>query len=380
MRLPFMKNFNLEEFEFSQSYLFFWDKMERCYYFLHAFVEVAKKNEPVDGQLVQFLLTNPVNDGGQWHMLVNLIGVFHMFGRKVWSHPKECFPESFNSESSRSMDNILLHMMRANYMKLRKMVANNSHESQLKEAIDSMMEEVFRVVTVCLGSPPKMFTWEYRDKDKKFHQMPALTPLKFYNNHVKPLWDMEEKVCLVNDPRTQNPYERMYTVEYLGNMVDGRKTLYNNQPIEVLKKAAASSIKAGEALWFGCDVGQYYLQKKGINDMNLFNYELAFGISMKDMTKEERLVHKDSCMTHAMVLTGVTDKEGKEEGFEKWRVENSHGEEADNKGYLLMTDDWFSEFVYELVVDKKFVSEEVLKVMDQGPVVLPAWDPMGALA
>ncbi|KAJ8266288.1 hypothetical protein GJAV_G00128710, partial [Gymnothorax javanicus] len=134
MRLPFMKNFNLEEFEFSQSYLFFWDKMERCYYFLHAFVEVAKRNEPVDGQLVQFLLTNPVNDGGQWHMLVNLIEKYGVI-------PKKCFPESSNSESSGRMDDILKHMMRANYMKLRKMVANNSHESQLKEAIDSMMEE-----------------------------------------------------------------------------------------------------------------------------------------------------------------------------------------------------------------------------------------------
>ncbi|KAJ8266287.1 hypothetical protein GJAV_G00128700 [Gymnothorax javanicus] len=373
MRLPFMKEFSLEEFEFSESYLFFWDKVERCHYILHAFVEVAKKKEPVDGQLVQFLLADPLTDGGQWHMLVNLVEKYGVI-------PKKCFPESFNSESSAVMDDILKHMMRANYVKLSEMVANEAYDADIELSIDGMIEKVYRVVSVCLGSPPVTFSWEYRDKDKNFHRLPPLTPLQFYRQHVKPLYNVQEKICLMNDPRAQNPYEELYTVKYLGNMVGGQEVLFNNQRIEVLKEAAASSIKAGEAVWFGCDVGKQSSRGLGINDMNLFRHELLFGISMKDMTKEERLVHRDSTPSHAMVLVGVTDKEGIEGGYEKWKVENSWGEAFGAKGYLLMTDDWFSEYVYEVVVDKKFVSEEVLKVMNKEPRELPAWDQIGSLA
>ncbi|MGH0180051.1 UNVERIFIED_CONTAM: hypothetical protein FKN15_018491 [Acipenser sinensis] len=267
--------------------------------------------------------------------------------------------------------------------------------------------QVFRVVSVCLGSPPSTFTWEYRDKEKNFHRLGPLSPLQFYREHVKPLYNIEDKICLVNDPRPQNPYNKLYGVEFLGNMVGGRGTNYNNQAVEVLKKAAADSIKDGEAVWFGCDVGKHFHGKLGINDMDVFNHELVFGISVKNLSKAERLIFGDSLMTHAMVLTAVTDKlcsieswladlarkgrmevtrsgelrmEGKEGGYEKWRVENSWGDDRGNKGYLIMTDDWFSEYVYEVVVDKKHLSTEVLEVTKQEPVILPAWDPMGALA
>uniref|UniRef100_A0A672I6G7 Bleomycin hydrolase n=1 Tax=Salarias fasciatus TaxID=181472 RepID=A0A672I6G7_SALFA len=357
MRLPFMKKFNIEEFEFSQSYLFFWDKVERCYYFLQACVETAQRKEPVDGRLVQFLLSNPTNDGGQWDMLVNLIG-YRTAQRFV--HRLE--------DGSREY-----------CLRLRNMVASDATKAELSEAVDTMIEEVFRVASVCLGSPPETICWEYRDKDKNFNRMGPLTPQEFYREHVKPLYNIQDKVCLVNDPRPQNPYGKLYSVEFLGNMVGGRSTLYNNQPIQLLKKAAADSIKDGEAVWFGCDVGKHFHGKLGINDMNVFNHELVFGVSVKNLSKAERLIFGDSLMTHAMILTAVTDKDVKE-GYEKWRVENSWGDDRGNKGYLIMTDDWFSEYVYEVVVDKKFLSPEVMEVMQQEPVVLPAWDPMGALA
>ncbi|KAK1157515.1 hypothetical protein AOXY_G25216 [Acipenser oxyrinchus oxyrinchus] len=371
MRLPFMKKFNLEEFEFSQSYLFFWDKIERCYYFLHAYVETAQRKEPVDGRLVQFLLSNPSNDGGQWDMLVNLIDKYSVV-------PKKSFPESHSSEASGQMNDILNHKMREYCLRLRNMVASDASKAELSETLDTMIEEVFRVVSVCLGSPPSTFTWEYRDKEKNFHRLGPLSPLQFYREHVKPLYNIEDKICLVNDPRPQNPYNKLYGVEFLGNMVGGRRTNYNNQA--VLKKAAADAIKDGEAVWFGCDVEKHFHGKLGINDMDVFNHELVFGISVKNLSKAERLIFGDSLMTHAMILTAVTDKEGKEGSYEKWRVENSWGDDRGNKGYLIMTDDWFSEYVYEVVVDKKYLSTEVLEVTKQEPVVLPAWDPMGALA
>ncbi|KAF5904386.1 bleomycin hydrolase, partial [Clarias magur] len=324
MRLPFMKKYNIEEFEFSQSYLFFWDKVERCYYFLQSFVETAQRNEPVDGRLVQFLLSNPTNDGGQWDMLVNLIEKYGVI-------PKKCFPESHSSEASRRMNDVLNHKLREYCLRLRNMVASNATKAEVKEAIDTMIEEVFRVVSVCLGSPPDTICWEYRDKDKTYHRIGPLTPKEFYVQYVKPLYNLQDKVCLVNDPRPQNPFGKLYTVEYLGNMVSGRITRYNNQPIDVLKRAAAASIKEGEAVWFGCDVGKHFHGKLGIIDMNVFNHELVFGISVKNLNKAERLLYGDSLMTHAMVLTAVTDKDEKEGCYKKWRVENSWGDDRGNK-------------------------------------------------
>ncbi|XP_066878108.1 bleomycin hydrolase isoform X4 [Kogia breviceps] len=342
MRLPFMKKLNIEEFEFSQSYLFFWDKVERCYFFLNAFVDTAQKKEPEDGRLVQYLLTNPANDGGQWDMLVNVVEKYGVI-------PKKCFPESYTTEATRRMNDILNH-------------------------------KIFRVVCICLGNPPETFTWEYRDKDKNYQKIGPITPLKFYREHVKPLFNMEDKICLVNDPRPHHKYSKLYTVEYLSNMVGGRKTLYNNQPIDLLKKMVAASIKDGEAVWFGCDVGKHFNGKLGLSDMNVYDHELVFGVSLKNMNKAERLTFGESLMTHAMTFTAVSEKDDQEGAFVKWRVENSWGEDHGHKGYLCMTDEWFSEYVYEVVVDRKHVPEEVLAVLEQEPIVLPAWDPMGALA
>nr|XP_014346067.1 PREDICTED: bleomycin hydrolase [Latimeria chalumnae] len=322
--------------------------IERCYYFLNAFIETAQRKEPVDGRLVQFLLSNPTNDGGQWDMLVNIIDQFYQ--------------------------------MREYCLRLRNMVSSDSTKDELAAALDTMIEEVFRVVSICLGTPPQTFTWEFRDKEKNYLKIGPLTPLQFYKEHVKHLYNMEDKLCLVNDPRPQNQYGKAYTVEFLGNMVEGRMTVYNNQPIDVLKNVAAASIKGGEAVWFGCDVGKHFHGKLGINDTKVFNHELVFGFSVKNMDKAERLIFGESLMTHAMVLTAVTEKDGQEESYEKWRVENSWGDDHGNKGYLIMADDWFSEYVYEVVVDKKYMPEKILEVGKQKPIVLPAWDPMGALA
>ncbi|MEJ1287643.1 bleomycin hydrolase [Cricetulus griseus] len=316
--------------------------VERCYFFLNAFVDTAQKKEPEDGRLVQYLLMNPTNDGGQWDMLVNIV-------EKYGVVPKKCFPESHTTEASRRMNDILNH-------------------------------KIFRVVCICLGNPPETFTWEYRDKDKNYHKIGPITPLQFYQEHVKPLFNMEDKICFVNDPRPQHKYNKLYTVDYLSNMVGGRKTLYNNQPIDFLKKMVAASIKDGEAVWFGCDVGKHFNGKLGLSDMNVYDHELVFGVSLKNMNKAERLAFGESLMTHAMTFTAVSEKDDQDGAFVKWRVENSWGEDHGHKGYLCMTDEWFSEYVYEVVVDRKHVPEEVLAVLEQEPIVLPAWDPMGALA
>nr|XP_053766634.1 bleomycin hydrolase isoform X2 [Desmodus rotundus] len=330
MRLPFMKKLNIEEFEFSQSYLFFWDKIERCYYYLNAFVDTAQKKEPEDGRLVQYLLTNPANDGGQWDMLVNII-------EKYGVVPKKCFTESHTTEATRRMNDILNHKLREFCIRLRNLVHSGATKGEISDMQDVMMEEILRVVCICLGNPPETFTWEYRDKDKNYHKIGPITPLEFYRDHVKPIFNMEEKVCLVNDPRPQHKYNKLYTVEYLGNMVGGRKTLYNNQPIDFLKKMVAASIKDGEAVWFGCDIGKHFSSKLGLSDMNIYDYELVFGVSLKNMNKAERLTFGESLMTHAMAFTAVSEKDDQDGAFVKWRVENSWGEDHGHKGDTVNT-------------------------------------------
>lgn len=293
--------------------------------------------------------------------------------------PKKCFPETFSCESSSRLNNILKSKLREYARTLRLAIDKGDDDGQVETKISEMMTEIYRIVGICLGIPPAKFTWEYVDKSKQFHTVGPITPVEFYQTFVKPVWSIEDKVCLVSDPRETNPFGRTYSVDCLGNMVGGRQVVYNNQPVEVLMDLARDSILANESVWFGCEVSKRYVAKQGFLDLAAHDYHLVFGVEVNTgMDKASRLVYGDSLMTHAMVLTGCqVEEEGK---VKRWRVENSWGEDRGEKGYLLMTSDWFKEFVFEIVVDKKVVPQEVLDTGDREPVLLPAWDPLGALA
>ncbi|XP_067130032.1 bleomycin hydrolase [Centruroides vittatus] len=372
IRIPFMKHYELEEFEFSQAHLFFWDKIERSNYFLNAIVETARRGEPVDGRLVSFLLSDPSCDGGQWDMLVNLILRYGLI-------PKKCFPESYSCENSGKLNRLLKSKLREYARDLRVLVDNQASEEEIHKTISQQMDEVYRITAICLGIPPQTFTWEYYNKNKSYFSIGPLTPVKFYEDYVKPYFNIEDKVCIVNDPRPVNSYGKSYTVDCLGNMVGGRLTMYNNQPIETLIELATESIQNKEAVWFGSEVSQRLALKVGLEDMVTHNFKLVFGVDINEkLNKAERLLYGESQMTHAMVITGMSlNSEGKPI---KWRVENSWGDDKGEKGNLVMSTDWFKEFVFEVVVDKKYVSEEIMAVFKQKPIILPAWDPMGSLA
>ncbi|KFM58937.1 Bleomycin hydrolase, partial [Stegodyphus mimosarum] len=372
LRIPFVKQYQLEDFEFSQSYLFFWEKVERCNYFLHTAVSVLQRGEPVTGRLMSFLLSDPISDGGQWDMLVNIVTRYGVV-------PKKCFPETFCCETTGRMNGILKSKLREYTKDLHLMIQKNSSEDKIEEKIMTYMEELYRIIAICLGVPPETITWEYYNKNKVYGVIGPISPLKFYEEHVKPYCNVEDKVCFVNDPRPENPFGQTYTVDCLGNMVGGRRTLYVNLKVDQLLKFAAESIKNNEPVWFGCDVGKVFSGKPGISDLKIHNYKVLFGVDLhKSLSKADRLTYGDSAMNHAMIFTAVSlDANGDPT---KWRVENSWGDDRGEKGYLMMTTEWFHEFGYEVVVDKQYVPKDILEILKIEPKVLPAWDPMGSLA
>lgn len=263
MRIPFMKENKIEEFEFSQGYLFYWDKIERCHFFLNNIVETAKRGELVEDRLVTFLLSDPIPDGGQWDMICNLVNKHGLM-------PKKCFPESFSCESSAHMNAILKSKLREYAKILRQLVVDQKSEDKINEKIQEQMSEVFGVVSICLGNPPEKFVWEYySDKSKDYQKVGPVSPIEFYQEHVKKHFNVDDKVCLVTDARPSNPYEQVFTVDCLGNVVGGRQILYNNQKVEVLMNLVRDSLKNGEPVWFGCEVSKRFAMKQGIEDLNM---------------------------------------------------------------------------------------------------------------
>jgi len=293
--------------------------------------------------------------------------------------PKSCFPDTVSCEASTQMNRILFSKLRQCAQELYKAVQDGADEAATNALIKEQMKTIFRIVGICLGVPPKEFTWTYADKSKKVHKLGPLSPLDFYKDHVKKYFNVTDKICLVTDPRPSNPVGQTYTVDCLGNVIGAKMVVYNNQTIETLMELASKSIQAGEAVWFGCDVSKYFSRKKGFLTMDLYDYELVFGTKVHiGLSKADRLVFGDCAMNHAMVLTGVHMEDDGTPS--KWRVENSWGEDSGHKGYITMSSAWFQEFVFEIVVDKSHCPAHVLEAVQTTPKVLPAWDPMGSLA
>ena len=365
MRIDLAQKYNLKEFEFSQNYFMFCDKLEKSNYFLENILKTLE--ESYDSRIMMYLLDSPIEDGGQWDMFVNLI-------EKYGVMPKSVMPESYQSSSSRMMNRFITRKLREFASTLRKMHIKGSSISTLKKTKESMLSTIYSMLCVCLGNPPDNFDWQVRDKKKKFIRFINLTPKDFYEKHVDV--NLRDKVCLINAPMSNKKYNELYTVNYLGNVVGGEIIKYANVDISIMKKAAIKSIQNNEAVWFGCDVGKMFHRDLGVMDMDLYDYESLFKTDFI-MDKATRLEYGDSLMTHAMLFTGVDIKNDKST---KWRVENSWGIKGGNKGYYLMSDSWFDEYNYEVVVDKKYLPEKIIKLFDRKPIGLDPWDPMGSLA
>jgi len=366
LRSSLVKRLKLKNFEFSQNWLMFWDKLEKANYFLEAVLDTADRD--IDDRTVATIMDNCVNDGGQWNMFVNI-------AQKYGLVPKAAMPETLSSSSTGSMNSALVNRLRVAARQLRDMARASHPVADIKKAREKAMADVYAILRMHLGNPPERFDWQYTDDKKKFHRRKGLTPTGFMKELVRvPLSDY---VSIVHDPRKTSPVGRTFTVEYLGNVVEGGQVIYLNVDIATMKDVAMKTLKAGEPVWFGCDCSKMLHRDLSVWDARMFDFQSLYGVPLELGSKEDRLLFRRTAMNHAMLFTGVDEDKGKPR---KWRVENSWGEKGEGKGFYVMNDSWFDEHMFEIAARKSRLSAALRAALDKPPIVLPAWDPMGSLA
>ena len=361
-RHKILTEFKLENFELSQAYTFFWDKYEKSNWFLEQIIGTSDLE--IGDRKLKFLLDVPQQDGGQWDMVVALF-------QKYGVVPKDIYPESISSSASRELDQYLNKILRQDAQILRDLIQNGGDVVAKKS---ELLQEIFNYLAMTLGLPPQKFDFEYRDKDDQFHKFEDITPQAFYEKFVD--IKLDDYVSVINAPTADKPYNKSYTVEFLGNVIGARDVRHLNVEMDRFKKLAIAQMQAGETVWFGCDVGQVSNRQDGLLTMDAYDFSAMDLDFTQD--KASRLDYSESLMTHAMVLTGVDlDAAG---NSLKWKVENSWGEKVGKKGYFTASDAWMDEYTYQIVVRKEFLTAEELAAYEAEPEVLLPWDPMGALA
>ena len=364
------KNLNVKEFEFSQNYAMYYDKLERINYFLQDVAALVRAGEPSDSRLIQHLLTDVMGDGGQWTMAMNVY-------KKYGAVPKDLYPETASSKNTGAMNTQLRHMLHTAVARMFAAFAAGD-DATIDEIVTEARAAGHRILTIHLGEPPVSFDWEWIDADGEFHRDGEITPQEFWKKYVGSA-DLESYVCLVDDPRKEHPKGRKIAIEHLGNVAGGDATEYLNVPNQFMKDCVRKIlVEQGIPVWFGADCHPFMDRESGAWATDLFEYGSIYDFDF-DLDKEERVRFADSAMNHAMAFAGV---DVAEDGTttRRWRVENSWGAKIADKGYFTMSDDWFTEYVYEVAVPKALLPDEYLKALEEPAISLPAWDPMGALA
>lgn len=360
-------NYNINpdsvQIEFSQAYLFFWDQLEKANLFLQGVIDNAKK--PFDDRTVQFLFKSPLNDGGTFCGVSDLT-------RKYGLVPKCVMPETTQSDNTSRMSRLIASKLREQGLQLRQMVADGKKAAAIKDEKIKMLSVVYRMLSLTIGEPVKEFTYAYKDKSGKTVGTPKkYTPLSFYKEIVGTDDLNGTFIMVMNDPR--NPYHKTYEVEYDRHTYDGHNWKYLNLPMNEIKKMAIAALKDGKKMYSSYDVGKCLDRTRGYADTENFDYESLFGTTFP-MNKAQRIMTFDSGSTHAMTLTAVDlDSNGNPV---KWKVENSWGAAWGQQGCLIMTDRWIDEYMFRLVVDKKYVPENLLKEYEQKPTMLTPDDPL----
>ena len=357
LRAKMIDKYELPGMEFSQNYLFFYDQLEKANLFLQGVIDT--KDLPFEDRKVDWLFSNPLSDGGQFTGVSNLITKYGLV-------PAEAMPETYQSDNTSQMANLLKLKLREYGLELREAPKSKVQDMKIRQ-----LSEIYRMLALCLGEPVQEFEWTRCDKNNNIVSRKKYTPKSFYDEFIGE--DLENNyVMIMNDPCRE--YGKVYEIDYDRHVYDGHNWLYINLPVERIKEMAIASIKDNTAMYFSCDVGKFANSKKGVLDINNFDYESLMGVTF-GMDKKQRVQTHASGSSHAMTLIAVDIVEGKPV---KWMVENSWGPASGYQGNYIMTDEWFNEYMFRLVVEKKYVPADVLKMLDQKPVQLPAWDPMFA--
>jgi len=359
LRAKVIDKYKLNDFQFSHNYLFFYDQLEKANLFYNGMIETAQL--PLNDRRVEWFLKNPIGDGGQWTGVVDLITKYGIV-------PESAMPETYQSESTSMMGRLIKRKMREDGMALRKLGQSKMAKEKVIQQKNKKLAEIYKMLAYSLGEPPITFDWQYKDTDKNISKSKTYTPKEFYKEVLDV--NLNDYVMIMDNPTLE--YGKLYEIEYDRHMQEGGNWKYINIKADKIKEYAIKSIQANEGMYFSCDVGKQLESTKGFLDVNTYDYGSLFGVDF-NMDKKTRIQTFESGSTHGMALMGVNILE--DNSTDKWLLENSWGKKGHN-GYLIMTDEWFNEYMFRLVVDKRFLDKTALDILKQEPILLPPWDPM----
>lgn len=364
LREVIAKQNKIKDFELSQNYIALFDKIEKANFALESVIALSgySPNE----RTFQFILNDPVSDGGQWDMFVNLVCKYGLM-------PKSAFPETFQSNNTRETDRLVNAAIR-HFASQAVALAKENKSQEIRKLKEETMDKIYKMFLSSFGVPPKTFDFEFTDDKGKYHIEPGYTPISFFQKYIGD--SIKEYQSLINSPTEDKPFGKTFTIDYLGNVLEGKRVLHLNLTMDRIKELIIKQLKEGEVVWFGSDVGFYRDRGSFAWDDNAFDYVTPFGFDI-EFDKADMLDFRHSAMNHAMVITGVDLVDGKPT---KWKIENSWGSDNGIAGYYVMSDSWFTKFVYQAVIAKKYLSKEELEQSALEPIHLDPWDPMGTLA
>lgn len=362
LRPSVMKKYNINQFDFSHNYLYFWDIFEKANLFLENIIATTDKT--MDDRAVVEYFKAPVGDGGVWNLYYNA-------AQKYGVVPQEVMPETAHSNNTSQMVNLINEKLRMGGYTLREMTENGKKAKDLRAEKKEILKDVYRILALCLGEPPHQFTWRYKDKDGNIKELAHYTPQQFYQEITPADYTPDHYIMVMNDPTRE--YYKLYEIQNYRNTQEGINWIYLNLPNEDIKAAALASIKNNEPMYASCDVGKQHNREEGILDPDMYDYESLLGVKLH-MDKKARILTRQSGSSHAMTLVGCdTDQNDKPV---KWEFENSWGASAGHNGYLTFTDKWFDEYMFRLVIHKKYLNEKATSALKSKPIQLPVWDYM----
>jgi bleomycin hydrolase len=360
LRPKVIDKLNIKNFEFSQSYSFFFDQLEKSNLFLEAIIATGKKEK--EDKTVDWLFKNPISDGGQWTTFADIVEKYGLV-------PKSAMPETYHSENTKLLSRLLRKKLREDGMDLRELIKKGKGQKFIQKVKIEMLSDIYRILILTLGNPPTKFTWQYELKPGIYSEYKNYTPQEFYIEMVG--INLKDYVMLMNDP--SRDYNKLYEIEYDRSLIEGCNWKYINLTADKIKSFAEASILNNEAMYFSCDVGKQLNREYGTLDLANYSYGDLLGVEF-GMDKNQRIQTYESGSSHGMSLMGFNY--GENGKIDKWLLENSWGPTSGHKGFLTMTDEWFDEYMFRLIIHKKYIDDKTLKILESEAIMLPPWDPM----